>query len=77
MSTHNIGFYEDLTQIIFQLSSNTYLDSSSLYTSTYQHKRIRSVNVVRFVYCHMVLTQTYHVLPSFIHHMGLATKIIF
>ena len=23
MSTHNIGFYEDLTKIIFQLSSNT------------------------------------------------------
>ena len=22
MSTHNIGFYEDLTRIIFQLSSN-------------------------------------------------------
>ena len=22
MSTHNIGFYEDLTKIIFQLSSN-------------------------------------------------------
>ena len=31
MSTHNIGFYEDLTKIIFQLSSNTctYLISSS------------------------------------------------
>ena len=23
MSTHNIGFYEDLTKIIFELSSNT------------------------------------------------------
>ena len=22
MSTHNIGFYEDLTKIVFQLSSN-------------------------------------------------------
>ena len=30
MSTHNIGFYEDLTKIIFQLSSNTYLISSSV-----------------------------------------------
>ena len=29
MSTHNIGFYEDLTKIIFQLSSNTHLISSS------------------------------------------------
>ena len=29
MSTHNIGFYEDLTKIIFQLSSNKHLISSS------------------------------------------------
>ena len=29
MSTHNVGFYEDLTKIIFQLSSNTHLISSS------------------------------------------------
>ena len=29
MSTHYIGFYEDLTQIIFQLSSNMHLISSS------------------------------------------------
>ena len=29
MSTHNIGFYEDWTKIIFQLSSNTHLISSS------------------------------------------------
>ena len=29
MSTHIIGFYEDLTKIIFQLSSNTHLISSS------------------------------------------------
>ena len=29
MSTHNIGFYEDLTKIIFQLSSNMHLISSS------------------------------------------------
>ena len=25
MSTHNIGFYGDLTKIIFELSSNTHL----------------------------------------------------
>ena len=25
MSTHSIGFYEDLTKIIFELSSNTHL----------------------------------------------------
>ena len=29
MSTHNIGFYEDLTKIIFKLSSNTHLISSA------------------------------------------------
>ena len=28
MSTHNIGFYEDLRKIIFQISSNTHLISS-------------------------------------------------
>ena len=30
MSTHNIGFYEDLTKIIFELSSNTPLISSAV-----------------------------------------------
>ena len=29
MSTHNIDFYEETTKIIFQLSSNTHLISSS------------------------------------------------
>ena len=29
MSTHNIGFYEDLTKIIFELSSNMHLMSSA------------------------------------------------
>ena len=29
MSTHNIDFYEDLTKIIFDLSSNTHLISSA------------------------------------------------
>ena len=29
MSTHNIDFYEDLTKIIFQLSSKTHCTSSS------------------------------------------------
>ena len=29
MNTHNIGFYEDLTKIIFELSSNTHLISSA------------------------------------------------
>ena len=30
MSTHNIGFYEDLTKIIFELSSITHLISSAV-----------------------------------------------
>ena len=30
MSTHNIGFYEDLTKLIFELSSNTHLISSAV-----------------------------------------------
>ena len=29
MSTNNIGFYEDLTEMIFELSSNTHLFSSA------------------------------------------------
>ena len=29
MSTHNIGFYEDLTKMIIELSSNTHLISSA------------------------------------------------
>ena len=29
MSTHNIGYYVDLTKIIFELSSNTHLISSA------------------------------------------------
>ena len=30
MSTHNIGFYEYLTKIIFELSSNTHVISSAV-----------------------------------------------
>ena len=30
MSTHNIGFYEEMVKIIFQSSSNTHLISSSV-----------------------------------------------
>ena len=33
MSTHNIGFYEDLTKIIFELSSNMHLISSAVQPS--------------------------------------------
>ena len=30
MSTHNIGFYEEINKIIFELSSNTHLISSAM-----------------------------------------------
>ena len=33
MSTHNIGFCEDLTKLIFQLSSKKHLISSSVVKS--------------------------------------------
>ena len=33
MSIHNIGFYEDLTKIIFEISSNTHLISSADYNN--------------------------------------------
>ena len=31
MSTHNIGFYEEMAKIIFQLSSNTHFICSSVF----------------------------------------------
>ena len=34
MGTHNIGFYEDLTKIIFEFSSNMHLISSAVITSS-------------------------------------------
>ena len=37
MSTHNIGFYEYLTKIIFELSSNMHLISSAVID---QHSKI-------------------------------------
>ena len=34
MSTHNIGFYEEISKIITKLSSNTHLISSAAQLST-------------------------------------------
>ena len=49
MSTHNIGFYEDLTKIIFELSSNTHLISSAEYyikNGFSQHKlKLQNINL--------------------------------
>ena len=38
MSTHNIGFYEDFTKIIFELSSNMHLISSAAFCSKNESK---------------------------------------
>ena len=46
MSTHNIGFYEDLTKIIFELSSNTHLISSA----GFKHLRIKVTPSLLFTY---------------------------
>ena len=45
MSSHNIGLYEDLTKIIFELSSNTHLISSA------EHVRMLEVliSVINFL----------------------------
>ena len=40
MSTHNIGFYEDLTKIIFELSSNMHLISSAAEVYNYSSRII-------------------------------------
>ena len=38
MSTHNIGFYEEISEIIFQISSNRHLNSSSTALTAEVHK---------------------------------------
>ena len=43
MSTHNIGFYEDLTKIIFESSSNKHLISSTALISLYYPMKIAYV----------------------------------
>ena len=43
MSTHNIGFYEDLTKVIFELSSNTHLISSTVPSMTQASKSDHSL----------------------------------
>ena len=59
MSTHNIGFYEDLTKIIFELSSNTHLISSAgcLVFSFYNRK------LQNFIRC-LISTQADCMLPG-------------
>ena len=45
MSTHNIGFYEDLTKIFFELSSNTHLISSAEFMLKAEIKQIMYISV--------------------------------
>ena len=45
MSTHNIGFYEDLTKNIFELSSNTHLISSAASHMLLAPKRLATVTM--------------------------------
>ena len=51
MSNHNIGLYEDLTKIIFQLSSNMHLISSSAHCFIFFRKDWGALIIVddRFV----------------------------
>ena len=43
MSTHNIGFYEDLTKIIFELSSNIIKYAPYFFCWTYVSKHLGSL----------------------------------
>ena len=60
MSTHNIGFYEDLTKIIFELSSNIikyapyffFCDTKLFFLDFY------FVDRIQFIYVHKSLVTT-------------------
>ena len=45
MSTHNIGFYEDLTKIIFELSSN--ITKYAPYFFCYQGLLVQKLRIIR------------------------------
>ena len=49
MSTHNIGFYEDLTKIIFELSSNMHLISSAATMTFYLLELVGMESTVKFL----------------------------
>ena len=48
MSTHNIGFYEDLTKIIFELSSNIIKYAPYFFCCFHLRKAVASVNISSF-----------------------------
>ena len=59
MSTHNIGFYEEISKIItyHQISSNTHLISSAAKILTVPKKTIptRSFSLLMILFCKVVL----------------------
>ena len=60
MSTKNIGFYEDLTKIIFQLSSNVHLTSSVQCALLFQFQvKIGLVLKIIFVFILVASTETF------------------
>ena len=67
MSTHNIGFYEDLTKNIFELSSNSQLISSAgcfVFLSKLRPCDRRSVDTGRNVTTYMC--QIVHILNIYL-----------
>ena len=47
MSTHNIGFYEEMMKIIFQLSSNTHFTCSSSNEPCHEKTNVLVSDLVR------------------------------
>ena len=50
MSTHNIGFYEDLTKIVFELSSNMHPISSAVFIGVFLASK--GSNFSELIYLH-------------------------
>ena len=73
MSTHNIGFYEEISKIIFELSSNTHLISSAGSMWVLLRTLVSSVTIlsIPYVNCpeiyeidwHMLLWRLFFPLP--------------
>ena len=56
MSTHNIGFYEVLTKIIFELSSNTHLISPDGIDNNYLPVIIKCASYLFFCFFYRMRT---------------------
>ena len=50
MSTHKVGFYKDLIKVIFQLSSNTHIISSSDYVNWFESSLVETPGSHGFFY---------------------------